>query len=346
MENKHILDEKEPKDPSFAYLAGKVLEPLTDRTKEVVEKRFGLSGGKAKTLDAIGKDYGITRERVRQILVDSLKKIFQKGKESADLLLAKRKIVLLIESGSGIINQEKFLSQLDSSERNAVLFFVNSLPEIKVVEIRDLMKKCWIVSEGVLEKVKKINSVSREFLNSKKVPVSKKNLIGNLAKELPDFQPKEIEDFLSAISQICSNNFGKWGMCSWPEINPKRTRDKIYLILKETKKPIHFSKIAKLIDDNQLSSRKAHPQTVHNELIKDKRFVLVGRGIYALSEWGYDRGTVKEVLQKLLKEKGPMKKDEIFEEIFKIRKVKKATIMINLNNSDFFLKKKEVFEAR
>jgi DNA-directed RNA polymerase delta subunit len=87
----------------------------------------------------------------------------------------------------------------------------------------------------------------------------------------------------------------------------------------------------------QKGKKKTHPQTVHNELIKDKRFVLVGRGTYALSEWGYKRGTVKEVLEEILrKHSRPMKRGDIIKKVLEVRQVKKSTIVINLNT--FFAK--------
>ena len=123
------------------------------------------------------------------------------------------------------------------------------------------------------------------------------------------------------------------------EINPKGTRERIYLVMKEHKKPLHFTKIAKVIDDLGISKRKSHPQTVHNELIKDERFVLIGRGIYALREWGYSPGAVKDVLEDILRKSGQhMSKEEIMTEIMKFRKVKKTTVMINLNNNIKFVK--------
>ena len=133
---------------------------------------------------------------------------------------------------------------------------------------------------------------------------------------------------------IKKGNFGKWGLKKWDEISPKGTREKIYLILKETGRPLHFKEIAGLIDKYKLNKKKkSHPQTVHNELIRDKRFILVGRGIYALSEWGYKRGTVKEVIEDILmKNKEPMERETIIEKILEARKVKKSTVMINLNN--------------
>ncbi|HAV11549.1 MAG TPA: hypothetical protein DCX32_03320 [Candidatus Moranbacteria bacterium] len=103
---------------------------------------------------------------------------------------------------------------------------------------------------------------------------------------------------------------------------------------------MHFKDIAEEIDKSGLNKKKTHPQTVHNELIKDKKFVLVGRGIYALAEWGYEKGTVKDVLEDILKKyPAAMTREEIIKEVLKVRQVKKSTVIINLNN--YFKKTKE-----
>jgi DNA-directed RNA polymerase delta subunit len=149
------------------------------------------------------------------------------------------------------------------------------------------------------------------------------------------------------MSKIQKNKFGKWGMAHWMEINPKGTREKIYLILNEVKKPLHFTEIAGLIDKYGLGKRKAHPQTVHNELIKDSRFVLIGRGTYVIGKWGYSQGTIREVLEDILaKSDKPMPKEEILEKVFKVRKVKKTTVMINLNNSKLFERRDNLYSVK
>lgn len=51
------------------------LNELNDKQREVVERRFGLSGREISTLEEVGADIGVTRERVRQIQVESLKRL-------------------------------------------------------------------------------------------------------------------------------------------------------------------------------------------------------------------------------------------------------------------------------
>ena len=130
-----------------------------------------------------------------------------------------------------------------------------------------------------------------------------------------------------------------FGLVEWPEIKPRGVKDKAFLVFKKHGKPLHFTEVAKLIDkfDYNVPNKKTYPQTVHNELIKDTRFVLVGRGTYALSEWGYVPGTIKDIITKVLKEKNePLHKDEVVKQVLAQRLVAKNTVLMNLNNKKHF----------
>ena len=128
-----------------------------------------------------------------------------------------------------------------------------------------------------------------------------------------------------------------WTCLRWPTVNPKNIRDKIYVILSENGKPLHFSDIAGSIKDSDFKRKDVTTQAIHNELIKDKRFVLIGRGIYALKEWGYSQGTVADVIASVLKkEGGPLHRDEIVKRVLKSRQVKETTILLNLQGKPQF----------
>jgi DNA-directed RNA polymerase delta subunit len=129
------------------------------------------------------------------------------------------------------------------------------------------------------------------------------------------------------------------GLVSWPQIHPKGVRDKAYLVIKKAGNPQHFSQIAKLINQAKFDTKKVNVQTVHNELIKDKRFVLVGRGMYALAEWGYKAGTVKDVLTDILRTHGkPLPRADLVTKVKDVRLVKENTILLNLQDSSTFVR--------
>ena len=52
-----------------------VLQTLSPREQRVLELRFGLKDGKSRTLEEVGKEFGVTRERIRQIEAKALKKL-------------------------------------------------------------------------------------------------------------------------------------------------------------------------------------------------------------------------------------------------------------------------------
>jgi len=87
--------------------------------------------------------------------------------------------------------------------------------------------------------------------------------------------------------------------------------------------------------------KKKYTAICHNEQIKDNRFILVGRGIYALKEWGYKPGIVREFIKDILRKYGPMSKDDIVEHVMKERYLKKNTILVNLQNTKYYKKNKE-----
>ena len=153
-----------------------------------------------------------------------------------------------------------------------------------------------------------------------------------------DLEDAVAQSYLEISKRIQPNVFNEYGLTEWPEVSPRGVRDRAYLVVRRSQKPRHFSEISDLINQAKFTSRRAYVQTVHNELIKDKRFVLVGRGLYALSEWGYTPGTVREVLKQVLQDRGPLTKDEVLAETLKRRVVRPNTILLNLQTSDAFTK--------
>jgi hypothetical protein len=142
---------------------------------------------------------------------------------------------------------------------------------------------------------------------------------------------------LAGISKQLATLNGRWGLIKWPTVNPKNIRDKIYVILSENGKHMHFNEIAEAIKASDFKRKDVTTQAIHNELIKDKRFVLIGRGIYALKEWGYKKGTVADIISEVLKAAGePLHRDEIVKRVLKSRFVKETTILLNLQSKPQF----------
>jgi DNA-directed RNA polymerase delta subunit len=335
--------------PDFFGLVTSLISTLPERSQEILKKRFGLIAENGETLEKIGQDYKITRERVRQIITDAIKNISKKESDEK-FKEAENWLVFTIEKNHGIIREKEITKKLESKdfrEKNSLKLFVQFSKKVLEVFEKGTLERSWVLSKDIIDSVKRVHLEAKDILERGKKPLADREILKKIQERVWDMEEGQILNFLAVLTEIRKNVFGKWGIKHWDEISPKGTREKIYLILKETKKPLHFTEIAILIDEYKLGKKKAHPQTVHNELIKDERFVLIGRGIYALRQWGYEEGTIKDVLKDILeKSEKPLHKNEIIAEVLKIRKVKKTTVMINLNNETIFEKKEDLYSIR
>lgn len=320
----------------------KALGDLKDNERKVISGRFGIDEPR-KTLSAIGKSLKLSRERIRQIEKDALRKLSVSiVDENADQI---EKIIVSFEENGGISNHdkiaEKFLEQAyreNRNEFNALNLIFCLIPQLKKIEKTRELESSWLMSTLSKEDVLTIVNDWISHLEKTKKPLT----MDVLLKAHPQHSKYEVT-FLSELplvsKKLVKTESGHIGLASWPEVNPKNVRDKIYYILKKDGKPLHFNSISEKINEKQLSKKKVVRATVHNELIADKRFVLVGRGIYALSEWGYKPGTVRDVITEILNQnKDGMTTDRIVDEVMKQRAVKKNTILINLQTKSEFKK--------
>lgn len=317
-----------------------------DRTKTVVLERFGLIDGEPKTLQAIGDKYGITRERVRQI-ENSGYVILNDKKINAELLPIYDLLESYLKEHGNLRREDRIAKDVLSTANIKVatdeekfvepaLQFCMTLgkPFIRVGETNDFYN-IWTLDVDSLKKASKIiNLLISHFKTTGKV--ISKNELDKILKNDPS-STKAIHSYVDATKHIEENHFGEVGLANWPEVSPRGIRDKAYILIKRSGKPVHFTEVAKLIGEN-FANGNVNTQTVHNELIKDSRFVLVGRGLYALSEWGYEAGTVRDILSKLIEQSGPLSKDQILEQLRKIRFVKDNTILVNLQNRKHFVR--------
>jgi len=318
---------------------------LGDRAQDVLTSRFGLGNDtKRMTLEAIGKKYKITRERVRQIENYSIINI-RKSKEYTKEKAVFDEIKKLMTDLGGIVSEEGFLKHIskDKSTQNQIHFLLVVGEEFNK-EKEDLeFKHRWSVDKELAKKIHGSLRTLYSTLSDDEI-LLESDMIEKFLENIKDVSEKykneEIAKRWLALSKLIDKNpLGEWGKTQSANINAKGMRDYAYLVIRRHGSPIHFREVAKLI--TELFNKKAHVATTHNELIKDPRFVLVGRGLYALSEWGYMSGVVKDVIRGVIEKNGPMTKDEIIKKVLKERYVKENTIMVNLQNPKFFKKSKE-----
>lgn len=322
----------------------KILSPLQARALDVISHRFGLTDdGARKTLEAIGEKYNITRERVRQIenaAITAIKKSDAYKSEQASFEELKNLLVML----GGIISEKDFLSHItsDKTTQNHIHLYLVLGEDFKEHKEDDHFHKRWSVDEKVSEDIhaslkKLYASMSDHELFSESELVTK--FIDHLKEVNDEYRNEEIaKRWLGMLKKINKNPLGEWGKTTSPNVKTRGVKDYAFLMMRKHGSPMHFREVAKAITDT--FNKKTHHATTHNELIKDSRFILVGRGIYALAEWGYKGGVVRDVIKDILKNSGPLSKEEIIDRVLKERYLKKNTILVNLQNPKYFKKNK------
>ena len=305
---------------------------------------FGLTADVAtKTLEEIGKKYNITRERVRQIenvAISLIKKsAAYKGEQAIFDELKK-----LIQKLGSIVSERELLHFIskDKLTQNHIHFYLVLGDAFKKHKEDNHFHTRWSVDDAMAEKVH--NSLRKLYANlNDEDLVPETEMIKKFFEHMKDvaeqYKNEEIaKRWLSMSKTVSKNPLGEWGKSSSPNIRTRGVKDYAFLVMRRHGTPLHFKEVAEAI--SKTFNKKIHHATCHNELIKDPRFVLVGRGMYALAEWGYKAGIAREVIRDILKREGPLSKDDIVTRVNKERYFKKNTILVNLVNPKYFKKNK------
>jgi hypothetical protein len=322
----------------------KILSPLKDRAFDVVVNRFGLSeDAKRKTLEAIGEKYGITRERVRQIehaALNAIRKSDAFKSEKATF----EEIKNMIDAFGGLVAEGDFLNTIskDPKVQNHIHFYLVLGDEFTKHKEDEHFQSRWSTDDTTADQVHNSLKKLYESLHDDDL-VSENDLINKFIDQLKEtsnklFNAEIAKRWLSVSKKVNRNPLGEWGKAESSNVKTRGIKDFAFLMMRKHGSPMHFREVATAICDT--FDKKTHVATCHNELIKDGRFVLVGRGIYALSEWGYKKGVVRDVIRDILKKEGPLSKEDIIDRVLKERYLKQNTILVNLQNPKYFKKNK------
>ena len=309
-----------------------------DREKEIISRRFGLNGER-ETLEQIGEFLSITRERVRQLekaIVVRLRIAAEDGK-IPELAAAEKILIRNLTEGRiakiSTLTTKIYGREATNLEKSYLIFLSEISANLTLIEETEKYYGAIGISDYGDEKtIKKHIDEIVNLIKAKKAPVSLEELDNQLNYEHPNYIRA-----VASISKQLSSLDDQWGLTKWPTVNPKNIRDKIYVILQNKKEPMHFNDIAEAISASSFRKKDVTLQAIHNELIKDPRFVLIGRGIYALRDWGYKKGTVSQIITSILEEsKTPLTREEIVKNVLKVRKVKETTVLLNLQNKKLY----------
>lgn len=328
-----------------------LLKELTEREADVLRRRFGLTGKPPETLEEIGRQYRVTRERIRQIQNTAIQRV-RALKHYGELIEpVGTAIVETLNAHGGIMSEQALLKELfqlsndTPTNRQSVIFLMAELLRDKVARLDDRpsYRPAWrLLTASITLLDGTIETLERAMKEAEK-PLRRTELLERFRHQ-PFFQShahqitdEMILSSLDVSQTLAQNPFGEFGLVEWGAIVPRRINDKISLVLKREGKPLHFQEITKRINESRFDDRPAYAPTVHNELILNEAYVLVGRGIYALREWGYKPGVVADIIAETLRERGePMERQALVDAVLKQRLVKRNTIHLALTDRKRF----------
>jgi hypothetical protein len=322
----------------------KLLKPLQDRAKTVLNERFGLETGVKKTLESIGQKYGITRERVRQIENFAIGAI-RKSDSFTEARALFDELQEVISGFGDVVHEQDFLETVypnDVVAQNHLNFYLVLGEQFEKLKGDNNYHDRWTISSETAAHINEILSDIHDQLQEDELfeesQLVEKFLGHTASMNMSQSQrdPEKAVRWLKMSRLLGQNQMGLWGLASSPSIKTRGVRDYAYLILREQGNPMHFREVAQAIANR--FGRPVHVATTHNELIKDDRFVLIGRGLYALKEWGYESGPAKDVIIRILRKHGPLTKEEVIEHVKRERYLKDNTILVNLQNPKYFTK--------
>jgi len=329
------------------------LQSLSAKEKDILVQRFNLEGKGKKTLEDIGSQLNVTRERIRQIERAAIKKLalLTLATDDNGLSVMARVVRKTIEDYGGAAAEDFVIEYLINRasphplHKQALHFFLNRVltNQLEKIKADKFWRFGWRLRDASLTGPQTIINQAISLAQELKQPMGEDDFIKRLRAKIEKAEIVVTDDEIIAALNLSvvlkPNRFGAWGLAKWPTITPKRMMDKVYLILEREKRPLHFTEITKLINEANFDDKVAHDATIHNELILDDRFVLVGKGLYVLGEWGYQAGTVKDVIIRILQaSQQPLTKEEIIVRVLKQRIVAASTINLALMNKDLFQK--------
>jgi len=316
-----------------------ILDSLSEKEKNVLRNRVWLEWQKL-TLQAIWNSFSpsITRERVRQIEDSGIKKLWRII-QNTPLALIQEKAREFTELNGGLIGKTKLVNELIKElklESNINSFIIETIVQAD----EDILKSKPKLGTETYFHVPTINKQLVSAIHKEAIRILKKkkdvmpqiSLYEQVKNNLMEKTTITlINSVMDVFDDVVTGENNLIGLEKWKILNPKTLKDKAIYIMKKEKVPMHFVDISNKITEYLGETVKVN--TIHNELIRNEEFVLIGRGLYALKEWGFKSGTVIDVITDVLKKKGEaMSTEDIIKSVLKVREVKKTTIYMNLQN--------------
>lgn len=161
---------------------------LKERPREILERRFGLSGQDPMVLGKIGDEFNVTRERIRQIESDSFKKLREAQKNKNFNRIESAALQTIKEAG-GFCEKKELKKQIKKNvtqkQRNQLMFILNSSKKIKFKKGKLNMKGFWFASEDdrIDADVASVHDYIVKYIKEEKRPVTFSRILKKVRSE-------------------------------------------------------------------------------------------------------------------------------------------------------------------
>lgn len=317
------------------------LQALNTQQREVISLRFGLEDGKKWVLQEIADKYSLTRERIRQIQNTALKQL-QKDPCVHSLAEVTSHVEDALRLCGGVSSEENLCLACEAAtktEQNYVHLLLTIAEQFSQAPETDHAEKHWYLDEESRDRAHGILEHLHTEIEKQKDKVFDAKEVEGLLANAPHQCPADYTVITDLSKRVRQNYRGEWGVKTHPEIALNTLAGYITVVLRTEGKPLHFTEISKKISEAKGSP--CHQESCHNELVRRKEFILVGRGMYALAGTGYRSGTIADIIAAILKEKGPMTQLLVIEHVKKERLVKDQSIVSVLNNNKQFTRNED-----
>jgi DNA-directed RNA polymerase delta subunit len=329
-----------------------VLEYCKPAEQYVLVEKYGLVSWKAKPMQQIGKEFDMSRERIRQILNKSLTKVRRLLSQHSELESIIEQARELVKENNFMMKEEDLINKLLDNkvwlDYNELLLILSSDYDLYYIHRNKRFIKFFYIEPVFEELLNDIHDTIYSLIKENKAPISEdkifykmKNLFSSKFQRNQSIKDVlDNEDFYKNIILLSRYLYTLDGLvwfATHAEVNPKTMKLKIEYVLSQAGSPLHYEEIAKRVKDTfNLESIKV--PTIHNELVKNKEFINVGMWTYGLASWGYNGENTLEAIKAILaKAWRPMKTSEIAKEVLKERLVKEVTILLVLQkHQDIF----------
>lgn len=270
-----------------------ILSSVSPKNIHIIKARYGYDEGKRKTLEEIGNRIGVTRERIRQILVKEIrrmkhparKKIFQTIIENVERLLLQYKGVMSIND----LAKDKYFV---SGTHKELRFLMNLIVDLYEERYR-IINKYFLTSLND-DEIKALQSKIREEASKCLFPIDEKVFIENIVSSVGPTS----EDYLvyhllyKEHLEISKGKVLSPGRLSIPQ--------RVKVLMKNIDRPMHFTETAKLYRNYYGESKiktKDLERAIHTRIGDSRDFIIVGPGTFMLRENFEMPDNIKEIVE-------------------------------------------------